>query len=344
MSFSRYFGIIEYNGMLFGGSQTQTNSRLPTVQTLLNSALSRFTQTLPFKGVQMGSRLDKGVNAKGLTFHFDFPNQSPPRKNRGSIPIPPRNPFLIQKSVNSYFRQRFSYNIRVRDILLVSPLFHSRKDATGRIYQYKLLFVHPNSNYPVCSFAHDHHIIYSETYPTERSLNQIFKPFVGSFLNFNSFRSANCSAKSPIRKIDFIHASIKQLEENHIIVNSQKLDSLPYRPPSKFTYYGDSSKEWPDPIDSNETSTKYGYPTPVSVEITLRGRSWLYNQVRNMIAFFIEQALCSNPFSNPLESLDLPRKLLPPPLPPHGLTLLATMYDDTDWQHDFNVYDTNIRI
>ena len=142
MSISRYFGIIEYNGLFFGGSQIQNNSRLPTIQSLLNSALSRFTPSLSFEGVQMGSRLDKGVHSKGLTFHFDFPNLSPPRKNRAQSPISPRAPNTILKSVNSYFRHKFSNNIRLRDIVLVSPRFHSRKDATGRIYKYKILFVH----------------------------------------------------------------------------------------------------------------------------------------------------------------------------------------------------------
>jgi tRNA pseudouridine38-40 synthase len=108
---------IAYLGTKFHGWQRQPSQC--TVQGELERALAAMTGGIAVAFVGAG-RTDAGVHAAGQVAHVDLP-----------LAIPPSG---LQKGLN----QHLSHDIRVRAVRRVSPVFHARKNARGKLYTYRL--------------------------------------------------------------------------------------------------------------------------------------------------------------------------------------------------------------
>ena len=109
--------IVEYDGSDYAGFQIQGDQ--PTIQGELEGSLTRFTgEALRVRGA---SRTDSGAHAKGQV--VDFLTRSAHSVDR------------FPKALNYYLPE----SIKVLAARCVPLSFHSRKDATSRIYRYHIL-------------------------------------------------------------------------------------------------------------------------------------------------------------------------------------------------------------
>tara|TARA_B100000886_G_scaffold206366_1_gene142619 strand:- start:182 stop:922 length:741 start_codon:yes stop_codon:yes gene_type:complete len=192
---NRYQILIEYVGTNYNGWQIQKKGK--TIQGKIQNIISKI---LKEKVNIIGSgRTDSGVHAFEQSAHFD-----------SNIKIKDSNKFL--KSVNHFL----SINgISILDLKKRELTFHARYSAKARIYKYVILNRKSGS---VLKNKRCWHII--------RKLNPTImkkgsKKLIGT-KDFSTFRSSNCSAKTPVRTIK----SIKFLTKKDIIEIEIKAQSF----------------------------------------------------------------------------------------------------------------------
>lgn len=112
---ARYFMEVAYKGTAYSGFQIQENAE--TVQSVVEKAF----QTLHRKPIQLtgSSRTDAGVHALQNFFHFDFEE-----------PVHPQSVYKLNAILPR--------DIAVKNIFEVHRDAHSRFDATGRAYAYRI--------------------------------------------------------------------------------------------------------------------------------------------------------------------------------------------------------------
>jgi tRNA pseudouridine38-40 synthase len=173
----RYHILIEYEGTNFIGWQIQSKGR--SVQKLIQNKLSKL---LKEKITIVGSgRTDKGCHAIEQSAHFDVKNK---------IENLPK--FL--NSLNFFLNKEL---ISIISIKRKNKKFHSRFSAKKRIYKY---IIFNRNSVPSIQKNRGWHI--------KRKLDLTLmkkgaKSLEGTH-DFSTFRSSSCSAKNPIRTIDFV--------------------------------------------------------------------------------------------------------------------------------------------
>jgi tRNA pseudouridine38-40 synthase len=163
---------LEYDGSAFAGWQSQQVLR--TVQRTLEGALGAVADE-PVSLVCAG-RTDAGVHARGQVAHFDTHAERTPRgwvlgANSGGPP-----------DVAVLWAQR------------VPAHFHARYCAEARVYRYKIL------NRTARSALHAARAAWVTRSLDEGAMAQAAAHLVGEH-DFSAFRSAECQAKSPIRRL-----------------------------------------------------------------------------------------------------------------------------------------------
>lgn len=116
MSLSTYKMIIAYDGTEYSGWQVQINGT--SIQTILQNALSTILREKT--DVTGSGRTDAGVHALGQVAHFH---------SEATLDL-----YRLLLSINSLL----PHDIRVKSIEKVENSFHSRYDATSKIYHYHL--------------------------------------------------------------------------------------------------------------------------------------------------------------------------------------------------------------
>lgn len=163
---------IEYDGSAFAGWQSQQSLR--TVQQVLESALGAVAAE-PVSLVCAG-RTDAGVHARGQVAHFDTRAE---RSTRGWI-----------LGSNSEAPQ----DVAVQWAQPVPAHFHARYSATARVYRYLILNRTARSALDAARAAW-----VTRALDVQR-MEQAATLLVGEH-DFSAFRSAECQAKSPIRRL-----------------------------------------------------------------------------------------------------------------------------------------------
>ena len=166
--------ILEYDGTNYHGWQSQKGSGKATIQETLEAALKVLTRE-EVTTVSSG-RTDAGVHALGHVANF---------LTGSAIPAAAFAPAL---------NRLLPADIRVLASEEVAPDFHARYSARGKTYRYRIL----NRRMP-SALLRDH------AWHVDRKLNvaamrRTAKVLVGKH-DFSSFRSASCSAKSPVRNL-----------------------------------------------------------------------------------------------------------------------------------------------
>ena len=170
----RYQIIIEFDGTIFAGWQSQKNAK--SIQKELEKS---FYKILGEKVSIYGSgRTDAGVHAKNQSAHFDCKKLI-------------SNKFKFILSANHFLNKK---NISIKKILKKKLNFHARYSAKEREYQYIIL------NRVAPPVLEKNKVWYLRSKLDTTLMKKAAKKLLGTH-NFNAFRSANCQANSPIRTL-----------------------------------------------------------------------------------------------------------------------------------------------
>ena len=184
---------IEYDGSNFSGWQYQKNST--SIQETIEKALFKILRT-KIRIIGAG-RTDKGVHAFGQHANFKIGRK-----------IEDERKFLT--SINFFLNKKF---ISILKIKKKNSFFHSRFDAKERIYQYII----DNREAPLS-------INYKKAWHIKKKINiKLLKKgakILEGTHDFSTFRSSSCSAKSPIKKMNFV--KIKKKGDRIYIVFKSK--------------------------------------------------------------------------------------------------------------------------
>jgi tRNA pseudouridine38-40 synthase len=163
---------IEYDGSRFLGWQTQPGGG--TVQDALEPALAAIAGT--GVSVTCAGRTDRGVHAREQVVHFDT---EAPRPEAAWV-----------RGVNALLPD----SVAVLWARQVDPEFHARYGAIARTYRYVLLSRAVRPALASC-YAGWHHAPLNLEH-----MRQAAVPLIGEH-DFSAFRSAECQAKSPLRRL-----------------------------------------------------------------------------------------------------------------------------------------------
>jgi len=182
----RYQILIEYVGTSFVGWQIQKKGK--SIQKTIQSTLSNL---LKQKIILISAgRTDSGVHSKEQSAHFDSKNKI-------------QNIDKMIKSLNFFLNKKM---ISIINIKKKNINFHARYSAKERIYLY---IIHNRFSTSTINKDREWHI------RKKLDINLIrkgSKKLIGTH-DFSTFRSSNCSAKSPVRTINEI---IVSKSKNHI--------------------------------------------------------------------------------------------------------------------------------
>jgi tRNA pseudouridine38-40 synthase len=173
---------VEYDGTHFVGWQRQLNGK--SVQQTIEEAIEKLAEK---KITIFGAgRTDTGVHAVHQVFHFDFDKDIDAKK--------------ISDALNFHLKND---SISILKTEAVHANFDSRRDAKLRVYKYVII----NRDSPL-SIEKDR-AWQLKIKIDEKIMNEAAQIFIGTH-DFTTFRSASCSAKSPIRTMEKINIFRKE--------------------------------------------------------------------------------------------------------------------------------------
>jgi tRNA pseudouridine38-40 synthase len=164
--------IIEYDGTSYNGWQTQVNA--VAISDVISMAIKEFTgEEINLIGA---SRTDSGVHAYGQVANFNTFSKIPAEK--------------ILFAINN----KLPPDIVVKESKEEISSFHSRFDANGKTYIYKIF-----NNNVISPFQINraYHIKYPLNF---KEMSDACNYFVGT-KDFSSFRASGCSSKNSIKTI-----------------------------------------------------------------------------------------------------------------------------------------------
>jgi tRNA pseudouridine38-40 synthase len=183
----RYRLTVEYDGSPFAGWQRQENG--PSIQAALEAAIFRFSgEQVTVTGA---GRTDAGVHALAQSAHFDLEKEFAPE--------------TIRDAVNHYLRPD---PIAVVAAQIATPGFHSRFDAVGRHYLYRIICRKAPFTLERGRAWHIRHALDAE------AMHEAAQTLVGQH-DFTTFRASECQAKSPVKTLDRIVVS-RRADEVHV--------------------------------------------------------------------------------------------------------------------------------
>lgn len=182
---SRYRLHIEYNGAPYRGWQRQID--VPSVQAAIEEALSALGESGAI--VQGSGRTDAGVHALGQIAHTDLQKDW--------------EPFRLGDAINAQLRDA-GHPIAIIDVEIADSEFHARFSATQRHYVYRII----SRRAPLTV---EKGLAWNVKTPLDVSaMNDAAQILLGTH-DFTTFRSTDCQAKSPIKTLDTLHCSSREL-------------------------------------------------------------------------------------------------------------------------------------
>ncbi len=177
----RHALLVEYNGSAYCGSQYQVHHGVvrPTIQQALQDALRALN--LEVSAVNLCSRTDAGVHARGQVAHFDLPESGL------------ANILDLSAALNAVLPG----DITVKDAALdVGRQFHSRGKARRKWYRYRVLNrPQPSALAPADAFWCPHPL-------DENVMNEAAKVFIG-VQNFKSFKNPDTNVVDDICHVEY---------------------------------------------------------------------------------------------------------------------------------------------
>ena len=170
----RYQIIIEFDGTIFAGWQSQKNAK--SVQKEVEKIIYKILREKV--SIYGSGRTDAGVHAKNQSAHFDCKKLI-------------SNKFKFVLSANHFLNKK---NITIKKIIKKNLNFHARYSAKEREYEYIIL------NRVGSPILEKNKVWYLRSKLNTNLMKIAAKKLIGTH-NFNAFRSANCQANSPIRTL-----------------------------------------------------------------------------------------------------------------------------------------------
>jgi tRNA pseudouridine38-40 synthase len=165
--------VLEYDGTAFAGWQSQKNGR--TVQAELEKALAVALRR-PVK-VTASGRTDSGVHARGQVAGFESESPDP-------------EPQALMGNLNGLMPA----DVRVRELEWAPHLFDARRDAIAKTYRY--VWLNRRASSPFWD-----RVSWHQARPLDvEAMAQAAACLVGQH-DFSAFRAAECSAKTPLRRV-----------------------------------------------------------------------------------------------------------------------------------------------
>ena len=163
---------IEYDGTAYHGWQHQPR------HISIQQAVKEKIEIIAKEKINLigASRTDAGVHALAQAANF----KTKSRMNKGEW----------QRALNSLLPS----DIVIKKAEIVSPDFHARFSAKGKIYKYLIL------NQPVPSALYRNHA-WHIPYPLNLTEMRKAAKFLIGRHDFSSFRASSCSAENPVRRI-----------------------------------------------------------------------------------------------------------------------------------------------
>eukprot|EP00128_Syssomonas_multiformis_P010622 Colp12_sorted_trinity150504_noHs@11070 len=116
----------------------------------------------------------------------------------------PLEPDKLILALNTHL-MKTNYPVRLTDAVIAPPRFHSRYQATGRKYIYRIV---ANVNREECLFENNRVWLHRDRLDT-KAMGEAAQMLLGHH-DFSSFRSAGCAAKRTERTLD--EFSVKEVE------------------------------------------------------------------------------------------------------------------------------------
>lgn len=177
MSATRWKITVEYDGQSFFGWQRQDG--MPSVQQSIEEAITKFCQQEI--RVHAAGRTDAGVHARGQVAHFDL--------DYGDRPL---RGFDLCKALNAHL---IPQAVSVIDAVPAADDFHARFGAINKLYTYRIV------NRSALIALDKQRVWHVKKQLDVDAMRAGAKHLVGHH-DFNTFRSSDCQAKSPVRTLD----------------------------------------------------------------------------------------------------------------------------------------------
>lgn len=334
---ARYLLRVQYDGTNFHGFQRQAKAR--TVQGCVEDALSRFvggekkgdddatdaTDAARRSGVLThgSSRTDAGVHALDATMHVDLT-----RVSRRTPSLTP-NPFearAVMSAVNHFLRRAGANDARVWACARVCPeKFHARYSATARTYTYRIKVSSSHKPPGVFEKGKVWHVVRDEPLDVD-TMRRAADMLIGAH-DFSSFRASGCQAKSATRTVDAIEVVNDDAFTNAFDPEATRLGRAWDDDLSEVEIVDDEGPLADADAKKNQ-SAKQKNAVSSSVAITARAPSFLYHQVRLMVATLVAVGAGD---MTPADVQELLAKkdvsFAPPMAPACGLYLARVHYD-----------------
>ncbi|APX90350.1 tRNA pseudouridine(38-40) synthase TruA [Brevirhabdus pacifica] len=179
----RYALKIEYDGGPFSGWQRQV--AFPSVQGAIEAALARIAPEKPL--IQGAGRTDAGVHAHAQVAHVDLAREW--------------DPFRLAGAINYHLKPA---PVAILDVAPVADDFHARFSASGRRYIFRLL----SRRAPVTL---ERGQVWQVGHPLELAPMQEAARLLLGHHDFTTFRSSTCQAASPMKTLDRLEITRRDL-------------------------------------------------------------------------------------------------------------------------------------
>ncbi|XP_047958854.1 tRNA pseudouridine synthase A [Salvia hispanica] len=318
----RYLVAIEYIGTRFSGAQQQATCR--TVMGVLQDAFQKFIGQ-PVS-IFCSSRTDAGVHALSNVCHVDVERIS--KRKPGEVLLP-HEPAVVLKAVN-HFLQKSEGDIMVVDVKCVPSDFHARYKALERTYFYRLL----SGKEPLSTFEKD------RAWHVPEELNVLDMQKACSVLaghhDFSSFRAAGCQAKSPIRTLDeltvtevasspYFPSVLDREQSSYGLASSVSVSKKLQDDSPSLAGISDELVENSGAVAVHKFGVRKRHRCFV---VTARARSFLYHQVRLLVAVLKSVGTGDLTISDVEKILEAKNVSAAPPMAPAcGLYLGHVNYD-----------------
>ena len=313
--FQRYALSVQYNGKFFCGSSGHPSTmgkhpaKHPSVQEEVEAALHKFARKTNVGDLQFSSRTDRGVHALGNTFHVDIERRS----GKDQTLLAPHEPVTVQRALNSMLAPK---GLCITSASTVPSTFHARFDAQHRTYMYRLLVLpRASAAWRGCLFEQDKSWIISPKnshYLNVDLMKAAARPLLGTH-NFSSFQNAGCQSRTSVKTLDVLDVrerrwSMQSLPNDLTCPNFTPFDFFQSSTMGLNSYIPGSSGVISAPAslgggavgveeeggghvftNTNSLMTREQEISVQEIIITVRARSFLYNQVRNIVGFLVNQ-------------------------------------------------------
>ncbi len=173
---------VEYNGQPFCGWQLQQasqESRTPSVQGVIESAITKFSGEAP--RLTVAGRTDAGVHALAQVAHFDLERETTADEVQGAL---------------NYHLQ--PHPVAILQVEPMSDSFDARHSAKARHYIYKIF----SRRAPL---TQQRGLLWHTTTPLDLAAMQAAANQLLGQHDFSTFRAAECQASGPIRTLDYFN-------------------------------------------------------------------------------------------------------------------------------------------